>query len=542
MNRHGGAGWIRALGVPLAAALHALGASAQPAASAAGDPRFIVQSLRIDGATLVDTDTLQAAAASILQREIGFADLEAARAAVEAVYHRRGWRLVRVRLPAQTLDGGSVRFEVLEPRLESVTVAADGEPAGRWRARLPALREGEVPNLGELDRQLSLANEHPAQQARVNFVVPPGGDGRTLRAELQARSGEPAAWTAFLDNSGNDSTGKLRYGLAYRHARWLDSDQQINLQIVSAPHDPDQPSRVTLAPSSRVRIAGLGWRLPLPAMAAFVDATLGHSSVDSGQLQDLFKVTGRGDTVQLKYTQLLQRIEGWQPRWFAALDWRRYDNRTEFGGFSLGQPLVLSPLSLGVSFTLPATPQQPRAINVYTLLAANLPRGSEAQAANFAADRAGSRRQYRLLRAGGSWQQALGNGSLSIGAEAQVSPDLLPSGEQFSAGGANSVRGFADRGIGGDSGARLQIEWTGPNLLTGEASLRLAGFVDAAWAKRNRPAVLERAQSSIASAGLGLRLAAGSWAARFDWGQAIHQRNGAPRVHGAGHLSVALTF
>jgi len=407
------------------------------------------------------------------------------------------------------------------------------------------LREGQVPNLAELDRQLSLANEQGSQQLQVAMALPSAGGGETLHAEIQARMGEPSGWVAFADNSGNDATGRLRYGIAWRHARLFDTDQQINLQVVSAPHDPDHPSRVSPLPSRNVRIAGLGWRMPLPDLAAAIDATLGYSSVDSGQLQDLFKVTGRGSTAQLRYTQLLYRQAGWKPRAFVALDWRRYDNRTDFSGFRLGQPLALSPLTLGISAVRPATPQRPTAVSAYAAVLLNMPTGRDADEANFQADRPGAQRRYRLVRAGLQTSAPWSEGVLAFSVDAQVSPHRLPSGEQFSAGGASSVRGFADRGISGDSGVRSQLEWTSGNLLadkSGVASLRVAGFIDAAWAARRGADLLAPARTHIASAGIGLRMHTGNWSARFDWGHAIHQNTGQAPVGGGGHMSIARRF
>lgn len=515
------------------------------AAAGPDEPGFVLQSVQFDGAAVVEARRLQAAVAPLLGRVIRFADLEAARQTLEAIHHEAGWRLVRVRLPAQRLDGANVRFEVVAPVLDTVSVAADTPDTGRWRAALPALREGQVPNLAELDRQLSLANEQGSQQLQVAMALPSAGGGKTLHAEIQARTGEPSGWVAFADNSGNDATGRLRYGVAWRHARLFDTDQQINLQVVSAPHDADHPSRVSLLPSRKVRIVGLGWRMPFPDRAAAMDATLGYSSVDSGQLQDLFKVTGRGSTAQVRYTQLLYRQGGWEPRAFVAFDWRRYDNQTEFGGFRLGQPLVLSPLSLGFSAVRPATPQRPTAVSAYAAVLLNLPAGRHADEANFQADRPGAQRRYRLMRAGLQTSAPWSEGVLAFSVDAQVSPHRLPSGEQFSAGGASSVRGFADRGISGDSGVRSQLEWTSGNLLTdksGGSSLRVAGFIDAAWAARRGADLLERSRTHIASAGVGLRMHFGNWNARLDWGHAIHQNTGQAPVGGGGHVSIARRF
>jgi hemolysin activation/secretion protein len=147
----------------------------------------------------------------------------------------------------------------------------------------------------------------------------------------------------------------------------------------------------------------------------------------------------------------------------------------------------------------------------------------------------------------GQWglSGALQGWVLSGRLDGQISDDLLASPEQFSAGGASSVRGFSSRGIGGDSGVHSQWELVGRNWLEASgsnASLRPAIFVDAAYATTNQPNVLERASSSLASAGVGVR---GTWKNtvwRFDVAKAVHQRTGAPPIWGAVHFSMSAAF
>lgn len=528
----------------LAALLAVAPAGAQPAAAG----RFRLADVVLEGAQAPPGNDWRALVAPLRGRDIDFAGLEALRAAIERGYHDAGWRLARVRIPAQATEGGVIRMVLVDPRLGQVRVTG-GAPAdaARWRALLPALREGEPPNLARLDKQLSLANESPARRVQVAFV--PAGAADTLDAEVRVEQAPPAGWVGFADNTGDDATGKLRYGVAWRHADLWGLGHQINAQVISAPHDPDHPARLTPWPSRRVQIYGLGYRVPLVEAGAWLDATLGHSNVDSGTVQDLFTVRGRGSTASLRGTVLLDRRAGWEPRWFIAADWRRYDSQTLYGGGNLAVPLTLRPLTVGFSVSRPAVPQTPTAANAWISFTANLPGGRDGGEAAFAASRVGATPRYQVLRFGGSALRDVADWRLSASAEAQWSEDLLVAGEQFSAGGAGSVRGFADRGITGDTGLRLQLEALTPNLLpaagegaSGSASVRLAAFIDAASARRRSPAALELASSAIASVGLGLRAQWGPATLRVDLARPVHQRTGGPRESGAAHVSAAIAF
>lgn len=518
------------------------------------DARFRLQAIALEGSSLVSETEWRTAVMPWLGKEIGFEELQAARSAIEALFHTKGYRLVTVRLPAQTVGDGVIRMQAVEPAIGQVVLEGQtNEEVARWRPRLPALVEGQSPNLADLERQLALLNEHPSRRAVVAFSSQPSAPaGVTLRpnsliATIRPEQTPDTGWTAFIDNSGNKTTGQLRYGLAFRHANLWGADHQFNAQIVSAPHDETDPGQVSVLPSNKVKIFGASYRIPLSSWAASIESALGYSSVDSGSLRGLFDIKGKGNTFALKYSQHLPRWGVWQPRWSIGMDWRHYDNQVLFGGVNLAVPIGVRPVTLGLAASRPAAPGESASYAAYAQLVANVRGGKDGNTPNFLASRAGSVPSYRLLRYGVTGQFALPGvlqgWSLSGGLDGQITDELLASPEQFSAGGASSVRGFSSRGIGGDQGIRTQWELTGRNWLEGSSSsLRPALFIDAAYAKTNQPTVLERPRSSIASAGLGLRGAWKNTVWRVDLAKAVHQRTGAAPVWGAVHFSLSAAF
>ena len=128
----------------------------------------------------------------------------------------------------------------------------------------------------------------------------------------------------------------------------------------------------------------------------------------------------------------------------------------------------------------------------------------------------------------------------------QYSPDALVSGEQLGLGGANSVRGYEEREIVGDSGFFAALELHGPDVakrLSGIFGVRSPGTTEAAGAEPAAPAFDLRllaftdagrvsnqaglpcrdaqTRCSLASFGLGARLSAGPLQVRLDVAQAL---------------------
>jgi hemolysin activation/secretion protein len=521
-------------------ALGGLPVAAQPVTQAA-QVHFPLLAIELEGAHLITPAQWQAAVAPYLSAQADFNQLDEARKAIEAIYHRQGWRLAQVQLPAQTLEGGVVRMSAVEFGVSRVEVrGAAPETLAHWLAALPALVPGESPNLSALDTQLALLNDGVAQRVRVAFV--PDAQALTLTAQVQVEPAPASGWSAHLDNRGDAQTGRLRYGLSWHHDNLWDARHRLNLQVESSPHSPGQPDQITLEPSHRVKILSLNYAVPLPHWSAQLEGSLGYSNVDSGLVQNIFDIRGTGLSTGIKFSQWLDRWQGWEPRWSAGLEVRHIDSQVLFGGINLAAPLDLHPLSLGVAMRRNATPQQPVASSLYATLVANIAGGEHGGDASFAASRAGATPHYQLLRMGAAVATQWNTWDLSAVLDAQYSPHLLVAAEQFSAGGAHTVRGFAERGIAGDSGLRLQLEAMAPGWGDAAAGVRPLVFMDAAQAQLNLPSALEQGRSSIASLGLGLRGHWGRTTWRLDLARAIHQDTGAPQVQGGMHFWLHVPF
>jgi hemolysin activation/secretion protein len=100
----------------------------------------------------------------------------------------------------------------------------------------------------------------------------------------------------------------------------------------------------------------------------------------------------------------------------------------------------------------------------------------------------------------------------------------LISNEQYSAGGATSVRGYLEAERLGDLGAALSLELYSPPLVSGERvpDLRLFGFMDAASLRVEDPLPEQDASFRLGSAGAGLRFGGfGGMTAEIDWARAL---------------------
>ena len=100
---------------------------------------------------------------------------------------------------------------------------------------------------------------------------------------------------------------------------------------------------------------------------------------------------------------------------------------------------------------------------------------------------------------------------LRAGIDGQIASGPLVSNEQFSAGGAGSVRGYLESEALGDDGVHGVLEFSSPSLAgktTHLDSLILLAFLEGAHVRLRRPLASQQPDTSLASSGLGLRMAA----------------------------------
>jgi len=520
-------------------ALAVSAAWAQETAAPADDVvRFAIARFEVSGNTLLAQDEVERAVAPFAGAGRDFGDVQRALEALENLYHERGYNVVTVQLPEQELNGGVVRLVVAQARVGKVTVSGNTHfDTANIRRSLPALAEGETPNLKRISANLKLANENPAK--RVKLSLEGGQLDDTVDARVEVADERPWTVMANFDNTGTVDTGKTHAGAVLQHANLGGRDHVASLQYTTTVEEPSQ-----------VGVWGVGYHVPFYAEGGALDLYASYSDVDSGVVTaGLFNlaVSGRGAVYGARYSHVLAKrmiggreLEG---RLLYGVDIKAYKNSVLLFDQDFGNNVTVRPLSIGYVGRVGL--DQGEASFSATLLR-NLPGGSRGSQADFTAARAGARAGYTALRFAGAWTRALGNSDWQsrVLANGQWSGDALVSGEQYGAGGGTSVRGFDERALSTDIGAGLNLELYTPNLCSRAGwDCRLLGFLDAAWGKRNDALPGELRSTTIAGSGLGLRFAAGrSASVQVDYGAVVKEGALGGAGNGRLHVRVGLAY
>lgn len=491
-------------------------------------PRFEITNFVVEGNALLQPEVIEQSVAPFRGKDKNFADVQRALEALQAAYREQGYTAVQVLLPEQELEQGVIHIKVIEGRIAIVTVKANQHhDAENIRNSLPAITEGQPPHSGRVAAGLRVANENPSK--RVTVLLKDGAKEKDIDVTLDVVDENPQKFFVSLDNSGTQQTGDYRLGLGYQNANLFNRDQVLTMQFITSPEKADQ-----------VKIFGAGYRIPLYQYGDMIDLLAGYSDVDAGVVQDLFNVSGSGTVLGAHYNQFLDRVgDNYDHKVIYGLDYRAYRNNvTLLGGTSLIPNITVHPLSLAYNgnWHLPGNE-----LGFSVSVAQNLPGGSNGRGADFQALRAPATANYRIYRYGMNWMHTWSSDwQARVALQGQETPHALVPGEQFGAGGADSVRGFNEREIANDHGYRSTLEGYTPDFGSdlGSADLRLRGlaFFDNANVRRNAILPGESAGQSISSVGVGVRMShGGNLSVRADLAQVLDgsdtRRSGSNILH-----------
>lgn len=511
--------------------------------------RFDVQRYQVDGNSVLAGDRIESLLAPAGGKGKTLADLLSAVQLLQDAYRNAGYAAVQVVLPEQDTTAGIIRLGVIEPKIVGVEVEWDETPESEREAAiervLPALRIGQTPNVRAIDDAVRLANENPAR--RIQVALESTGTGSDILARVKVESSPPVRIFARADNTGSVATGRTRASAGVQHANMFKLDHVLTVQYTTSPERPKQTQSFSVG----YRIPFYANKLMLDLVAAYSDTEAATTGTPAGDLN----FAGKGNIFSAHLTRQLPTQGLWEQRIAVGIDYKAFTNICSLGAFgaagcgTAGASVTVHPLSVSYGGKWGDKGRQFQAGMSYSR---NLPGGEKGTDADFVAARAGAVSAYDVFRANAEFSTAISEGTFKgwLGHAAfnmQESGNALVSAEQFGLGGANSVRGYAERVQGNDRGWRASFEAFTPGIgglfhLPAD-SLRAVFFHDVGATFRNQVQVGEAASTRLASLGLGLRIAVRQkFQAQIDFGQALTNHETVKRGDWRAHVSIGLTW
>jgi hemolysin activation/secretion protein len=450
-------GWASASILAFAAV--AIPGSALAAAPAdAPVPTFDVLEYVVEGNTVLPPEQVELLVQPYMGPGRTFKDVEAARTALEKAYQDAGFLSVVVSIPNQRVDAGEVKLEVTEARVAELKVTgAQYNRPSRVAEQVPAMQAGQVPYFPQVQDELAKVQRPDLQ---VTPLISAGDQPDQIQVELKVED-KPALSGSLEANSRqsyNTTRGRVEasasynnlfqrghnIGFAWQYAPWRPSDANTLTGIYGFPLSHDDRVLLTFTRSNSDTPTG---------------TSLGGATLTRGQF---FSTRWRHD------------LDAWQSPashsvWLGFDYKNNRDRSVTASGLDTAKPPLRYPLlGMGYDLNWQGTGQTTGlhlSVNATTRdLAARQVDCEGVQTDQFDCKRLGARADFAVFKFGIEHQHELGDGWRFNGhLDVQLASGPLTSGEQFSLGGIDTVRGYYDYEQTGDQGWVTQLNVQTPS-------------------------------------------------------------------------------
>ncbi|MGD8218287.1 ShlB/FhaC/HecB family hemolysin secretion/activation protein [Pseudomonas thivervalensis] len=522
-------GWLLlAVGGPSAFA-----AEGGPEAEAASTRLVDVNEYFVRGNTVLDARAIEEAVYPFLGPQKALGDIEGAREALQKAYQARGYQSVFVELPEQKVEDGIVYLQVSETKVGRVrVVGAKHYSPVEIRDDVPALKEGEVPDFAQVQAELTQLNKTPGRQ--VMPLVREGQRPGTMDVDLQVEDQNPWQASLGLNNDYSADTEKLRTVASLGYNNLWQLGHSVSLTFFTAPQETENAKvwsgSYTAPLSERWSVQFSGYQSDSNV------ATVGGSNV-----------LGKGHSYGVSAIYSLPSTGAWANSFSVGVDFKDFEEELNLGSDSDKAPLKYAPFTFAYNgFRYTEHSQLGLGLSLVAGTRSLLGYGSSDEEFDYKRYRASP--SFAVLKGDGNYTFTFANDWQTASKAAfQLASGPLVSNEQFSAGGATSVRGYLAAERTGDDGYLLSQELRTPSLakLLGSyvQEWRFYAFAEGAQLYLRDELPDQEADYSLASVGLGTRASLSKWlSGSLDWGYPLLEGPNTEKQESRLHFNLQATF
>ncbi len=483
---------------------------------------FEIREFRVLGNSVLSVRDVERAVYGYTGPQRTITDVQAARGALEESYRAAGYGTVFVDIPEQDVGEGIVRLRVTEGRLDRIRVSGARYFSNRkLLAALPTLQPGAVPQLPALQGELADANRQSTDLA-VTPILKAGRTPGTVDVELRVKDELPLHGSVAVNDRYTVNTSRLRTVIDLSYGNLFQDFHSVSFEYQTAPKKP-----------SDARVLALTYLAPVDTEHDLLALYAVDTNSDVAAVGTL-SVLGKGRIYGTRLIHPFATAAAAPALQSLALGLDYKDFSETINLLTGGRdrtPIRYTNWSLQYS----ANERAPRHATLFNLTANFGLRGAPNDAAAFDYKRFDARPNYAYLRANVEHSRpfALGT-SLSLRLSGQLTDQPLISNEQFGVGGVDTVRGYLESTALGDTGLAGSVEIHGPAWPLAANREKnhwmLLGFYDAGFVDIIELLPQQLRRMRLASAGVGLRLAAlGALEGSLDWAYPLRSEGAVQR-------------
>lgn len=478
--------------------------------AAAQGESFNIYEYVVNGSSVLSVTQIEKAVYPFLGENRSIDDVEKARSALEKAFHDEGYLTVFVNIPEQEVNAGVVKLDVLEGKIEKLTVEGSRYYSlGKIKQSVTEFEEGHVPHFPTVQKQIASVNINGDRV--VAPVLRPGKSPGMVEVDLKVDDKFPLHASMELNDRYTPNTTKTRLSGNLRYDNLWQSDHSLGLGFQVTPED-----------TNEVKVFSATYVIPYAGDYWALYGVVSNSDISA--VGDV-NVLGNGNIYGLRYIHPMPSpFKSYNHNLTLGADYKDFQETTTLlGADRFNTPIAYLPFLIGYTGNL-VTPESTTKLDLNFIFGT---RGLVNDEKEFANKRFLGRPNFSYLRGQLEHTQTLASqwqiyGSLG----GQTTGDSLISNEQYFLGGLDTVRGYLEASALGDQGVNATAELRTPSLHKhlGDwfTEVRFLTFYDYGFAKIRDPLPRQIEQYILSSYGLGLDIKGrfGSFA-RLDLAQAL---------------------
>lgn len=462
----------------------------------------LVEQITFTGHTAFDDQTLNEVVNDGMGRALSLEELEALASLVTQHYRSSGYFLAQVIIPEQDILDGIITFQVLEGRLGKIVVAGNENfDEKHVRQAFKSVIPGSPINKGEVERALLVLNQLPG--IKVRSILRAGEQVGTTDILVEVTEDKSLAGRLDINNFGTSSSGEYRISPSLRVPNLTGRGDSLGFNVGASL-------------SADVGFSHMNYTSPLgfTGLQLHTYAALGSSRIDQGLADLEIKGNNFGWGLGTSYPHLLDTRESLTSRvWVESKD-----STQTMLGVTTSEDRIRK-LRLGMEYDKSmAGGRTAFSADLHVGLGENF--GAMAND-SLLSSRAFARADNEFIKATAdfSWIQLMSQRlSFITQLAGQYSFQPVVVGEQWSIGGANSVRGHSESRY-GDDGFTANLEARYSILPKSNNHYQLVVFADYGSIHVKRPTIGTEQSQQLAGIGIGTRIDLNERInLRLDWG------------------------
>ena len=409
----------------------------------------------------------------------------------------RGYAVNFVYPPAQEISNNVLQLNVIIGKYADIKLNNKSSLKDqRILAYTKDLRPGKVVNTNKLEKSLLILNDLPGVEAKA--AIEPGNKPGSSNLTINVHDLEKQGGYVYIDDYGNRSTGRFRYGVDY------------HINNVSKRGDQIDASYLTSGKNLNNYL--LRYSMPVGNGGAIARTVFSHMNYQLGYKYDFLNGDGLANTIELGVSTPFYRSQ----------------NHSVFGDFAYRHRALSDGLFDGMLSAKKSSDSLQLETHGYERgKRDSLVYSVSHTIGRLSLDNIFAEEQDTDLNSSGWYNKSNAmlyyihqfdnRWQLHASLNGQVGWRNLDSSEDFYIGGAEGVRAFPQGETGGDSGMLGTLE---VRYATGIPGLQLTGFIDGGRVFYNSDSDLIAGANTRNLAGVGLGFIYNKyrdWYAKFDW-------------------------